>query len=183
MTPLGWLGRKTSTQTKAAPLILLYMHTFTHSFANTVDPDETARDEPSHKDLHCLPFYYWFLTEPLFATTGVYKFRDGSAHLRNSGMKRLAYSELFKENLYSFKGDGSVNFVFGSNWKVVCSKRKECASLIKPLLHFGRKAGLNGQILMLTSRVKSLLICGVYFITKTRLFKYTENFTTKNWKF
>ena len=24
-------------------------------FANTVDPDETARNEPSHQDLQCLP--------------------------------------------------------------------------------------------------------------------------------
>ena len=26
------------------------------SFANSVDPDETAHDEPSHQDLLCLPF-------------------------------------------------------------------------------------------------------------------------------
>ena len=25
-------------------------------FANSVDPDETAHNEPSHLDLHCLPF-------------------------------------------------------------------------------------------------------------------------------
>ena len=25
-------------------------------FANTVDPDETAHNEPSHQDLQCLPF-------------------------------------------------------------------------------------------------------------------------------
>ena len=27
------------------------------TLANSVDPDEMAHDEPSHLDLHCLPFY------------------------------------------------------------------------------------------------------------------------------
>ena len=26
-------------------------------YANSVDPDETAHNEPSHQDLHCLPFW------------------------------------------------------------------------------------------------------------------------------
>ena len=28
----------------------------TDTSANKVDPDETAHNEPSHQDLHCLPF-------------------------------------------------------------------------------------------------------------------------------
>ena len=32
-------------------------------YANSVDPDEMACNEPSHLDLHCLLFCYWFLTE------------------------------------------------------------------------------------------------------------------------
>ena len=27
-----------------------------HTCANSVDPDETVRNEPSHQELHCLPF-------------------------------------------------------------------------------------------------------------------------------
>ena len=27
-------------------------------FANSVDPDETAQNEPSHRDLYCLPFCF-----------------------------------------------------------------------------------------------------------------------------
>ena len=34
----------------------------TDTFANSADPDETARNGPSHLDLHCLPFCYWILT-------------------------------------------------------------------------------------------------------------------------
>ena len=30
------------------------------SIANSVDPDETAHNEPSHQDLHCLPSRYLF---------------------------------------------------------------------------------------------------------------------------
>ena len=32
-------------------------------FANSVDPDETAHNEPSHQDLSCLQFLKRFLTE------------------------------------------------------------------------------------------------------------------------
>ena len=35
-----------------------------------VNPDETARDEPSHQDLHFLPFRFWFLTETPICTSG-----------------------------------------------------------------------------------------------------------------
>ena len=31
--------------------------TNTDAFANRIDPDATAPKEPSHQDLHCLPFY------------------------------------------------------------------------------------------------------------------------------
>ena len=64
-----------------------FMHsiqTNTGTFANSVDPDETARDEPSHLDLHYLPYVIDFLLKCLFATTDVSKFRDGRVHIRNS---------------------------------------------------------------------------------------------------
>ena len=32
----------------------------TDSYANSVDPDETARYEPSHQDLRCLQFCFFF---------------------------------------------------------------------------------------------------------------------------
>ena len=32
----------------------------TDFFANSVDPDETAHNEPSHLDQHCLPFWSGF---------------------------------------------------------------------------------------------------------------------------
>ena len=36
-------------------------------YVNSVDPDETARNEPSHQDLHCLPFCLSVKTEtPIF---------------------------------------------------------------------------------------------------------------------
>ena len=31
-------------------------------YANSADPDETARFEPFHLDLHCLPVSVWFYT-------------------------------------------------------------------------------------------------------------------------
>ena len=29
-------------------------------FERSVDPDESTHNEPSHQDLHCLPFYLYF---------------------------------------------------------------------------------------------------------------------------
>ena len=37
---------------------------------NSVDPDETAQSEPSHQNLHCLPFCFDFLTETPFWNNG-----------------------------------------------------------------------------------------------------------------
>ena len=49
-------------------LTLSSLQTNMDTFVNSVDPDETAHNEPSHQDLHCLPFYYLLLTETLFVT-------------------------------------------------------------------------------------------------------------------
>ncbi len=37
------------------PLTLSALQTCIHVFANSVDPDELAHNEPSHQYLHCLP--------------------------------------------------------------------------------------------------------------------------------
>ena len=34
------------------------MQTEPDTYANSVDPDETTHNEPSHQTLHCLPFYF-----------------------------------------------------------------------------------------------------------------------------
>ena len=39
-------------------LALSAWQTKTDSFAKSVDPDETAHNEPSHQDLCCLPFCF-----------------------------------------------------------------------------------------------------------------------------
>ena len=41
-------------------LTLSTLYTKTDAFANSVEPDETAHNEPSHQDLHCLQFYFDF---------------------------------------------------------------------------------------------------------------------------
>ena len=59
--------------------------------ASCVDPDETAHKEPSHQDLHCLPFSFDFLLTFLFATMGMSKFNYGNVLYINSGWKGLDY--------------------------------------------------------------------------------------------
>ena len=41
-------------------LTLSAQQTKTDTRAISADPDKTARDEPSHQDLHCLPFCFRF---------------------------------------------------------------------------------------------------------------------------
>ena len=41
-------------------LTLTSLQTCTDTFANSADPDKTARYEPSHQDQHCLPFCFFF---------------------------------------------------------------------------------------------------------------------------
>ena len=46
---------------------LTSLQTQTDTFANSVDPNKTARNEPSHPDLHSLPFYFGFCAyTPIF---------------------------------------------------------------------------------------------------------------------
>ena len=41
-------------------LILSSLQTKPNTCANSVDPDEMARNEPSHQDLHCFYYYYYY---------------------------------------------------------------------------------------------------------------------------
>ena len=63
--------------------------TTTDTCANSVDPDEIPHKEPSHQNLHCLPFHFDFRLKPLFASVDVSKFKDGRVHFRNLGVKGL----------------------------------------------------------------------------------------------
>ena len=57
--------------------------------ANSVDPDVTTRKEPSHQDLTVYQSGFCFRLKPLFASVDVSKFKNGTAHFRNSGLKGL----------------------------------------------------------------------------------------------
>ena len=45
----------------------------TSTYANSLDPDETARNEPSHQDLDCLPVGSEFLTGIPICNNGLVK--------------------------------------------------------------------------------------------------------------
>ena len=52
------------------------IQTKTYTIANSVDPDETARDEPSHQDLHCLSFEFGILNATVICTDDMAKIKD-----------------------------------------------------------------------------------------------------------
>ena len=47
-------------------LTLLTLHTRPYTFANSIDLDETARDEPSHLDLNCLQSCFFLFLNDTF---------------------------------------------------------------------------------------------------------------------
>ena len=55
-------------------LTLSAWQTKTDTCANGVDPDETAHNELSHQDLHCLLFLFYIRLKPLFASVDMSKF-------------------------------------------------------------------------------------------------------------
>ena len=57
--------------------------------ANNVDSNETVHYEPSHQDLHHLPFCFHSWMRPVFGTLVLTRCKDGWIHFRNSGMKWL----------------------------------------------------------------------------------------------
>ena len=71
-------------------VILSSLQTSSDTFANSADPDETARDEPSYQDIHDLPFcLIFFLLKPLFATKDVSESKDWIVHVKNYRVKGL----------------------------------------------------------------------------------------------
>ena len=81
-------------------LTLSAQQTKTDTCANSVDPDETARNGPSHQDLHYLPFgFFDYTLKPLFEAVDMSKFKDGRVHYRNSGMKGLTLDILSMNEL------------------------------------------------------------------------------------
>ena len=59
-------------------IIFLTFSVKTSTCANNVDPDESARNKPSHQNLHCLPFHFFFLyfsLKPLITSVDKSKLR------------------------------------------------------------------------------------------------------------
>ena len=50
--------------------ILSSLQTNAGIFLNSADPEETARNEPSHQDLHSFQSCYWFVTETPICDNG-----------------------------------------------------------------------------------------------------------------
>ena len=58
------------TWPQPSPLTLPARETKADTYANSVDPDDTDLNEPSHLDLHCLPFYFRFFSCTTICNSG-----------------------------------------------------------------------------------------------------------------
>ena len=56
-------------------------------FAKSVDPDQTAHNELSQEDLHCLPFCNYFLSETPIQNNESVQIQRWKSLLQNSGVK------------------------------------------------------------------------------------------------
>ena len=75
-------------------LTLSVLWTKTDTFANSVDPDETAHYEPSHLDLHCLPFWFWITTVTLLAANGCVQMQRWKSLFQEHRVERVNISFL-----------------------------------------------------------------------------------------
>ena len=65
------------------------LQTKAYAVAKSVDPDETAHNEPSHQDLHCLPFCFVFWLTFKYVKMDMSKFIEEKVHFINSWWKEL----------------------------------------------------------------------------------------------
>ena len=74
----------------------------TSTCANSVDPDETARHEPSHQDLQCLSFFFFrFLTETPVYISGQVQFQEWKCPLQKLRSERIKlWQACFRKQFY-----------------------------------------------------------------------------------
>ena len=69
---------------------------------------------PSHRDLHCLTFCYWFFTKTLFAIMDASKFIDGVADFRNLGVK--GFYRVIEEQIHCIPVNSGVSYKLLNVW-------------------------------------------------------------------
>ena len=112
-------------------LNLLSLQSKADTYANSVDPDETARHEPSHQSLHCLQFCYWCMTKK---KNYLQQWMcPNSVLVRNSGVKELICIFLCSSN-HKYYARIWININFLGHWLTVLVS--VCGTLIG--LHWGR---------------------------------------------
>ena len=71
-------------------LTLSALQTRTNTIANSVGPNETTCNKPSHQDLHCDSVFDCRLKlKPLFASLDMSNFKDRRVHFTFSGLKGI----------------------------------------------------------------------------------------------
>ena len=74
-------------------LTISTLQTKKDAIANSVDPDETARYQPSHQDLHCLLFCYLFLIETPICNNGCVQIQIPCQKLGGERVDHLYFSK------------------------------------------------------------------------------------------
>ena len=83
-------------------LTLLVMQTKTYTFANSTDLLETARNEPSHQDLHYLPFFLLLiLNDTPICNSGHVRIQSWKSPLQNLRGERV--NALLIPNYFTFQ--------------------------------------------------------------------------------
>ena len=88
-------------------LTISSLQTNRDTFANNVDPDGTAHNQPSHLDLHCLPFcffffllfFFFFFLKFLFSIMDVSKSRGGRVLFQILWCERVKVDNFVKSTM------------------------------------------------------------------------------------
>ena len=157
-----------------------------NTFANSVDPDETAHDEPSNQHLHWLPFRSWFTTVSLLAAVDLYKCRDGRVYFRNSGLKDKLQPSRQNAETTSAVYQRWINVESTLIQLCVPTLNRRCSNVVCLLgmlsfrlmaLQWAQNDPQSNKNIQ-TFYLALTFLNPKFLITKTRLFKYIENFTT-----
>ena len=109
--------------------------------------------------------------------------RDASTRTESSDTTRadpLVIIDLMVDLM--FIADILINFrtTYLQNGEVVTNQKKIAINYVKGWFVIDTIAAIPFDLLLFGSGTTDV---SIYFIKKTRLFKYIEHFTTKNWKF
>ena len=135
-------------------------------FANSVNPVETAHYEPSHQDLHSLPFCFNFWLRPPFGTMVLYQIQRWKVPFQKLRLIRIFTEPLWKHafsNILKFSPPKNENFqIKNSDIFHISAQNIDCGYSLEP----PRRGGSNEypqSMIWSRNKINNLYPCKLQF--------------------